>query len=789
MLLTKKQILTFLRQREDSTHFAVLLREFGGRHIKRELANMLDDMADDGELVRSRGNSYSLPGKAKTLRGRISIHRDGYGFVAPEGGGDDIFIPSRHLKDSLHGDLVEVSSEVSRMGTGKLDGRVLAVVERATSRIVGRYEETRRGAVVISDDQRLNLAVTIFPKGRGQAEDGQQVVAELTSYPIGGRPAEGKVVEILGWPDDPEVEIQSVIRRFNLPHIFDRDVQAEAEGIQETVTREDLAGRVDLRNLVTVTIDGETARDFDDAVSLRREGDNFRLWVSIADVSHYVKRDNPLDREAYLRGTSVYFPDRCIPMLPERLSNGICSLNPQVDRLTMTAEMLFNRSGMMLESVFYTSVIKSAARLTYTTVKQIIVDNDPDVTDRHLSVSSMLQEMKDLALLLMEMRKKRGSIDFDLPEPEIIIGMTGQTEGIIRAERNLAHQLIEEFMLAANESVARFITSRSIGFLYRIHENPDPAKLRAFQEFIYGFGYEFLLAEDKVNPIELQRLLDQAAGRPEERMLNYSLLRCMKQARYSAENLGHFGLASPCYCHFTSPIRRYPDLVVHRILKAALAAGFDSAQPTKPAQSVGRPLSGAEGKHASRQLAIATERLDEVAEHTSKRERVAMEAERDVVEMKKLQYMQQHLGEEFDGYIAGVTGFGFFVELDELFVEGLVHISSLADDMYNFAEKKHSLIGRRTARVFRIGDKARIKVVSVSPATRRIEFVLVEHKSSTPPPLSFTPTAGSEEYPRIPVRGKRLTVEKPGTAGKFHSGKSGKGGSAGMGKTGGRKRR
>jgi len=785
MLLTKKQILTFLKQREGSTHFAAFLREFGGRHVKRELKNMLEDMADDGVVVRLKGNSYTLPGKSRTLRGRISVHRDGYGFVTPEDGGEDIFIPSKYLNGALHGDLVEASSSLSRMGGGKLDGRVAAVVEHATSRIVGRYEETRRGAVVISEDQRLNLVVTIPVKGRGLAEDGHQVVAELTSYPVGGRPAEGRVVEVLGWPDDPEVEVQSVIRRFDLPHIFGRDVLAEAEGLSDTVTKGDMEGRVDLRSMPTVTIDGETARDFDDAVSLKRVGQNFRLWVSIADVSHYVKKGSPLDREAYLRGTSVYFPDRCIPMLPEHLSNGICSLNPQVDRLTMTAEMLFDRSGEMLESVFYPSVIKSAARLTYTIVKQIIVDDDLELADKFRPVAPMLLEMKELALILMGMRKKRGSIDFDLPEPEIIIGLTGQTQGIIRAERNLAHQLIEEFMLAANEAVARFITSRDIPFLYRVHENPDPAKLRTFQEFIYGFGYEFSLVDDKVNPSELQRLLAQADGRPEERMINYALLRCMKQARYAAENLAHFGLASSCYCHFTSPIRRYPDLVVHRILKAVLAAGFDSAQPTsKSAQPTGRSLSGAEGKRAARQLAIATERLAEVAEHTSKRERVAMEAERDVVEMKKLQFMQQHVGEDFNGYIAGVTAFGFFVELEEFFVEGLVHISTLTDDIYIFAEKQHSLIGRRTARVFRIGDKAQVQVASVSPATRRIEFVLISHKSSTPPPPPSALTSEPEEYPRTPVRGKRLTGVQRRTDTLRQNSRSGDNDSSGRGKTG-----
>ncbi len=778
MNVSKKNILDFFRRHEGAVPFTFLLHEFGGRHAKRELKNMLDDMSEDGELVRLKGNSYSLPGKMKSTRGRISVHRDGYGFVTPDDGGEDIFIPSKFLKDALHGDLVEASSSPSRMGGNKLDGRVLAVLERATTRVVGRYEETRRGAIVISDDQRLNLVIAIPVKGRGTAEDGHQVVAELTSYPIGGRPAEGKVVEVLGWPNDPDVEVQSVIRRFDLPHIFAPDALAEAEGIPETVSPADLKGRTDLRTMPTVTIDGETARDFDDAVSLRREGDKFRLWVSIADVSHYVKKDSPLDREAYLRGTSVYFPDRCIPMLPERLSNGICSLNPHLDRLTKTAEMLFDRNGIMQESTFYPSIIKSAARLTYTIVKQIIVDEDAELADKFRPVSPMLREMKELALILMAMRKKRGSIDFDLPEPEIIIGLTGLTEGIIRAERNLAHQLIEEFMLAANEAVSRHITARGIPFLYRVHENPDPVKLRTFQEFVHGFGYEFSLVDEKVRPSELQRLLAQADGRPEERMVNYALLRCMKQARYAADNVGHFGLASDCYCHFTSPIRRYPDLVVHRILRAALLlAPLPDASPQ-----------GDGGKRAFRQLAIATERLGEVAEHTSKRERVAMEAERDVVEMKKLQYMQQHVGEQFDGYITGVTNFGFFVELEELFVEGLVHLSTLSDDLYSYAEKQHSLIGRRSGTVFRIGDAARVTVVSVSPGTRRIEFVLAAH-TTTGLASRTAARVGGEEYPKIPLRGKRLTGLKTPAGSHDQNSNGDRSGRSSKGKWGGKKRK
>jgi ribonuclease R len=756
MQLTKKNILAVLTEQDGTINFAGLLRSFGGRHVKQELKRMLDDMADDGEVVRFKGSSYGLAATGKSIRGTLSTHRDGYGFVTPEGGGEDVFIPQRAMKSAMHGDTVEVRAEFSRMGGGKQEGRITAIVRRASSRIVGRYEETRRSAIVIPEEARLNLVVAIPPTGRGKAEDGHQVVVELTSYPIGGRPAEGRIIEVLGWPDDPEVEVQSAIRRFDLPHVFGRDALDEAEAVAETVSKEELKERVDLRGMQTVTIDGETARDFDDAVALRREGANFRLWVSIADVSNYVTPGSALDRDAYLRGTSVYFPDRCIPMLPERLSNGICSLNPQVDRLTMTAEMLFDKSGAMLESSFYPSVIRSTARLTYTLVRQIIVDSDPEITDKHRPLAPMLLEMKELALILMAMRRGRGSIDFDLPEPEIIIGLTGQTEGIIRAERNLAHQLIEQFMLAANEAVAAGITDRGIPFLYRIHENPDPAKLINFQEFVYGFGYEFPLKDERVDPADLQRLLDQAEGKPEERMVNYALLRCMKQARYAAENLGHFGLASPCYCHFTSPIRRYPDLVVHRILKAALALDLQKG-----------------GKRAARELALATLRLGEVAEHTSKRERVAMEAERDIVELKKVQYMQKHLGEEFAGCISGVTAFGLFVELDELFVEGLIHISTLDDDLYTHLEKQHSLVGRRQKRVFRIGDRLRVTIAAVVPATRRIEFVLAEHHASAPPARPAAAPPAHEEYPRIPIRGKRIGRASSGADRKPKDGLSG----------------
>ncbi|QOX78363.1 ribonuclease R [Trichlorobacter lovleyi] len=746
MLLHKKEILNLLAEEPEALHFASLLRAFGGRHIKNELKQIVDDLVRSGEILRLRGNRYTLPGadNSGTVQGSISIHRDGYGFVKPESGGEDIFIPGKNINNALHGDKVSVRAEKSRSQRGKLEGRVVAILERANSRIVGRLQQSKRGATVVPEELRIGTFFTVPANAVNGAVDGQQVVIEVTAWPVGGRPPEGKVVEILGWPDDPDVEVQTVIRKFDLPHTFEPETLTEALAIPSQVGKNDLKDRVDLRKLPTVTIDGETAKDFDDAVSIRQEGQNFRLWVSIADVSHYIKPGSMLDREAYLRGTSVYFPDRCIPMLPERLSNGICSLNPHLDRLTMTAEILFDRQGRMLESSFYPSVIKSDARLTYTKVKQVIIDGDEKVLEEDRPLAPMLLQMKVLALILQAMRRQRGSIDFDLPEPEIILGLTGQTEAIIKSERNLAHQLIEEFMLAANEAVARFVSGQEMAFIYRVHEPPDPTKLTAFRDFILPFGFTLEMQGDRVEPSAMQRLINDAEGKPEERLVNYGLLRCMKQARYAAENLKHFGLASSCYTHFTSPIRRYPDLIVHRLLRLALER-----------------KAGTLDKKGQRELDRIGSTISEAAEHTSTRERVAMEAERDIVELKKLQFMQGRIGQEFDGFIAGVAGFGCFVELSEVFVEGLIHISTLADDLYSFDEPTHALIGRRSGRTLRIGDPVRVRVVAVNPQARRIEFVLESH-STVRRDVATAQPAATEEYPRIPIRGKRPVLKGTG---------------------------
>ena len=712
----------------EPVQFRQMLKALGVARGERDLLeNQLERLVESGKIVQLPGRMYAIAGGTGSVRGKLSTHRDGYGFVMPQDGGEDLFVPARYLSDYMSGDTVEAQVVATRRD-GKREGRVTALVQRGVTEVVGRFEAHGLGGRVIPDDQRLGRDLFVPPGATGTAKDGQVVLAVITAYPSGVRTLEGRISEVLGNAGDPEVEVLTVIKKFELPNLFGEDVLAEAARQPQEVTGEALAGRTDLRGRTTVTIDGETARDFDDAVSVAREGESIRLWVSIADVSHYVQEGSKLDAEAYLRGTSVYFPDRCIPMLPEALSNGICSLNPEVDRLTVTAEMLFDREGTMIDARSYPSVIRSVARLTYTTVKRILVDRDPEAVASHRHLVADLSLMEELSLRLNSKRRGRGSIDLDLPEPQIILDLQGATSAIIRAERNLAHRIIEEFMLAANEAVASFLEGIPVPSLYRVHENPDPMKLKDLAEFVFSFGYTLPIEEEKVNPIALQKLLTEVEGKPEERLINEVLLRCMKQARYSAENLGHFGLAAPSYTHFTSPIRRYPDLVVHRILK--------------------RQLSG-------RMKAVDSDRLEarlpETALHTSRRERIAMEAEREMVDLKKMQFMRDKIGEEYDGFITGVAQFGLFVELVELFVEGMVPVATLPADYYVHMEKSHSLVGERSRAVYRIADRIRVKVAAVNEARKQVEFALVGTLEKHP----VAPPAAGEGYPVIPIKGKR----------------------------------
>ena len=569
----------------------------------------------------------------------------------------------------------------------------------------------------------------------GSAKNGEIVVVEITRWPANHQPPSGKVTEVLGSPDDPDVEVEILVKKYGLSTSFPAGVLAAAEAVPSEVSSKEASGRVDLRKKTLVTIDGETAKDFDDAVCVEKHQGGYRLYISIADVSHYVTVGSPLDVEARERGTSVYFPDRCVPMLPERLSNGICSLNPDVDRLAFTAELTFDKDGAMKARKFYKSVIKSRERLTYTTVKGLL---EGDITEGYDHVAGDLRLMEELASLLSKRRTCEGSIDFDLPEPQIIIDIEGRIEDIVRSERNVAHRLIEEFMLAANMAVAGEFSRKALPFLYRIHGEPDPDSIADFRDFIAGFGYALKKTKKgSYLPKHFQKVLADCAGRPEEKLINHVLLRAMQRAVYSTENSGHFGLAFTDYTHFTSPIRRYPDLVVHRLLNKLLTKRYGPEEERREAAS-----------------------LPSVAAHASAMERKATEAEREIVDLKKAQFMKDKVGESFSGFISGVTSFGFFVELNEFFIEGLVHISSLAGDYYSLVDKEHYLIGEHTKKVFRVGDAVEVKIEAVNIPMRKIDMLL--DVKSAPPKMRGKKRAPAPASRKGRKGGKRPTSGKKG---------------------------
>ncbi len=695
----EKDILEFMKEvsyRPMSFKELALAFEIGKEERDR-FKKLLKGLINQGTLIKIRGGRYGLPSKMNLVTGELSCHRDGFGFVRPEEGGEDVFINPRKLGGAMHGDTVVARVE-GQKGGGKREGGIIRVVKRAHKLVVGRFERGKGFGVVIPSDERILDKIIIPPSEMKGAPEGVIVTAEITRWPARNISPAGKIIEVIGNPEDPDVEVEVILKKFGLPHRFPADVAREAKEAAVDVRPEDIEGRVDLRGRTTLTIDGETAKDFDDAVSIERTPHGYRLRVSIADVSHYVREGSTLDGEAYARGTSVYFPDRAIPMLPEALSNGICSLNPKVDRLTLTAELDFDRGGGVIKKRFYESVIRSSERMTYTSVKRLIEDEDAALRERYAHILEDLKIMAELAQKLTERRMEAGSIDFDLPEPQIIIDIEGNIEDIVRSERNVAHKLIEEFMLAANKAVAEHFSSLGYPFLYRIHEPPSEENVAEFIEFIRGFGLKLKPGE---GPKAFQSVLKAAGGRPEERLINHVLLRSMKQAVYSEENIGHFGLAFKDYTHFTSPIRRYPDLVVHRLLRSQLRGKY-----TKPERD------------------RYEETLPQVASHASARERKAMEAEREIVDLKKAQFMSDKVGDTFEGLISGVTSFGFFVELKEYFVEGLVHVSNLGDDYYRFDEKAHALTGENRKRVFRLGDAVTVKLAKVDIERRRIDMVL-----------------------------------------------------------------
>lgn len=680
---------------EDSSHF-------------KDFVKALVQMEEKGLVVRTRSNRYGLPEKMNLIRGKLAGHAKGFAFVIPEEQGmDDIFIPPNEVKTALNGDIVlaRVTSESSGQ---RREGTIVRIIERGVQQIVGTYSESKHFGFVIPDDKKIATDIFI-PKGSTKgAIEGHKVVVKLTSYPEGRKNAEGEVVKILGHKNDPGVDILSVIHKHGLPLAFPDNVLEQANNAPDTIDEEEIANRRDLRNETIVTIDGADAKDLDDAVTVTMlENGNYKLGVHIADVSYYVTENSPIDVEAEERGTSVYLVDRVIPMIPHRLSNGICSLNPKVDRLTLSCEMEITSDGEVVSHEIFQSVIKTTERMTYADVNSILHDKDEELRAKYEGLVPMFERMEDLAAILRKKRMTRGAIDFDFKESKVIVDEDGKPQDVILRERSVAEKLIEEFMLVANETVAEHFHWMQIPFIYRIHEDPKEEKLRRFFEFITNFGYIVKGTANSVHPRALQEIIESVQGTPEEMVISTVMLRSMQQAKYYPESLGHFGLSTEFYTHFTSPIRRYPDLIVHRLIRTYLIEGDISSATQEKWNS----------------------RLTEIAEHSSSMERRSVEAERETDELKKSEYMLDKIGEEYDGIISSVTNFGMFVELTNT-IEGLVHVSYMTDDYYRYDERHFAMIGERTGKVFRIGDEITVRVVNVNKEERAIDFEIVGMKGT-----------------------------------------------------------
>ncbi|WP_374721491.1 ribonuclease R [Peribacillus tepidiphilus] len=674
----------------------------------KDFVKALVKMEDKGLVVRTRSNRYGLPEKMNLVRGKLTAHAKGFAFVTPEEPGmDDIFIPPTETKNAMHGDIVLVRISSEKSGARR-EGSVEKIIERGVTEIVGTYVESKHFGFVIPDDKKIVNDIFIPKSASMGAVEGHKVVVRLTSYPEGRVSAEGEVIQILGHKNDPGVDILSIIHQHGLPLEFPEEVLEQAKQTPDSIDESEIQNRRDLRDEMIVTIDGADAKDLDDAVTVRKlDNGNYKLGVHIADVSYYVKEGSPIDREAYERGTSVYLVDRVIPMIPHRLSNGICSLNPKVDRLTLSCEMEIDEDGQVVNHEIYQSVIKTTERMTYSDVNKILVDKDEELRKRYEPLVPMFEEMEKLASILRAKRMKRGAIDFDFKEAKVLVDEEGKPIDVVLRERSVAERLIEEFMLVANETVAEHFHWMDVPFIYRIHEDPKEDKLQRFFEFITNFGYVVKGTANSVHPRALQEIIEAVEGKPEEMVISTVMLRSMQQAKYNPESLGHFGLSTDFYTHFTSPIRRYPDLIVHRLIRTYLI----------------------EGKldQATREKWDAL--LPEIADHTSNRERRAVDAERETDDLKKAEFMLDKIGQEFDGIISSVTNFGMFVELPNT-IEGLVHVSVMNDDYYRFDERHLAMIGERTGKVFRIGDEITVRVINVNKDERAIDFEVAGMKNN-----------------------------------------------------------
>lgn len=686
------------------------------RTAQKPLTQILNQLQGTG-LLRRYGQDYRLMPNRRVMLGTIRQRRRKTIHFVPDDPAERaqgrLRVDAEDLQGAFDGDRVVVS--ISRRNKERdRFARVELIIARGQLRVIGRLHHGFREAWVESLDEKFPFDIDLVDEEKPPYDDGWVVLVEVTGYPTTNRPPRGRIITPLGSSSSaPGMDIEIVIHKHDLPHVFPPEVLEEAATISPTVTEAQIAGRLDLREVPTVTIDGETARDFDDAISLRQlPDDNFELGVHIADVSWYVRPGTPLDQEARLRGTSVYFPERAIPMLPESLSNGICSLNPQVDRLAMSALMIVDQRGRVLGYQLRETVIRSNERMTYTDVNRILKHEDPALAIRYADLLDLFGAMEKLARILIRMRGERGAIDFNLPESVFEFDDEGRIAGVLKADRNIAHRIIEEFMLLANETVAGHLERLGVPAVYRIHETPEPQRIWEFAELAQAYGFGFPVAD--VSSRDYQQLSKQLEGRPEERVLAYAMLRSLQRARYSADNEGHFGLAAPVYTHFTSPIRRYPDLLVHRILRGLLQRAPEWGDS---AQAAALKESGRKPPHPLDRID-----LELMATESSERERGADAAEMEIDEWRKAVFMAERIGEEFDGMIIHVKDFGFFVELEEFFIEGLVSVNSLTDDFYRYDDRTHSLIGRSGRKRYRIGDQVRVRVDRVNVDRHLVDF-------------------------------------------------------------------
>ncbi len=664
---------------------------------REDFHELLDELLREGKIDITERGKYVKPGK-NMLKGIFISNARGFGFVEIEGMETDLFIPEEYVNGAFHNDTVQVRLLEEKSGK-RQEAEVIRILSRGTTQVVGTFQKGKNFGFVVSDNMKLATDIFIPIEWSKGAMDGHKVVVDLTSYGDERKSPEGKVTEILGHVNDPGVDILSIVKGFDIPMEFSEKVMKQANRIKLEVSEADMLGREDLRDMMMVTIDGEDAKDLDDAVSLSREGEDFLLGVHIADVTNYVQENSALDREALKRGTSVYLVDRVIPMLPHRLSNGICSLNEGVDRLALSCLMKVSPDGEVKDYRIVESVIRVDRRMTYTSVKKILEDKDQEERTKYEVFVPMFEEMEALSKILRAKRKKRGAIDFDFPETKIILDKEGKPLDIKPYERNTATKIIEDFMLLANETVAQHFYWLEIPFVYRTHDNPDPDKINQLGIFISNFGLGIKTAKEEVHPKEIQKLLGKVEGTPEEALISRLALRSMKQARYSIDCTGHFGLACSYYCHFTSPIRRYPDLQIHRIIKEHLR----------------------ERLREERILHYAAI-LPQVADQSSKMERRAETAERETNKLKKTEYMEEHIGERFEGVVSGITGWGIYVELPNT-VEGLIHVSDLEGDYFYYDEANYEMVGRDTGKKYKLGQRIAIIVAKTDQFNRTVDFV------------------------------------------------------------------